>query len=157
TNRLLDLGCGDNRILAMYRTTEREVWGSDFVVHPDLAEPKWFRPLHANGTTDFPDNSFDLIGSCWVLEHVTDPDAVLTEVRRILRPGGTFIGLTVNAWHYVTALIRAIGLMPHGVTQWLVRRLYGRAEHDTFPTVYRMNSGAALRLLCRRHALELVD
>jgi SAM-dependent methyltransferase len=155
-SRMLDLGCGDNRTFDRYRNGRREVWGSDFEWHPDLAEPRWFRPLGTDGTTPYPDDWFDVIGSCWVLEHVTDPDVFLNEVKRILRPGGMFIGLTVNAWHYVTGLIRTVGLLPHSVTQWLVRRLYGRAEHDTFPTVYRMNTASAMRRLCRRHGLELV-
>jgi SAM-dependent methyltransferase len=154
--RMLDLGCGDNRTFDRYRNGQREIWGSDFERHPDLAEPRWFRPLRPDGTTAYPDNWFDLIGACWVLEHVTDPESFLTELKRILRPGGVFVGLTVNAWHYVTGLIRTVGQLPHSVTQWLVRRLYGRAEHDTFPTVYRMNTASAMRRLCRQHGLELV-
>jgi len=38
----------------------------------------------------FPDNSFDLVVSMECLEHVEDPTAVLSEVFRILRPGGWF-------------------------------------------------------------------
>lgn len=37
-----------------------------------------------------PDRSFDLIVSLQVLEHVRDPDKVLQEVWRLLKPGGRF-------------------------------------------------------------------
>src|SRR3954469_23852482 len=40
--------------------------------------------------TGLPDDSADTVISSLVLCSVTDPDAVLAEVRRVLRPGGTF-------------------------------------------------------------------
>src|SRR5262249_45688394 len=86
---------------------------------------------------------------------VREPGAFLAEARRLLRPGGRFVALTVNAAHYVTVLTRLVGLLPHAVTQRLVRRLYGRACHDTFPTWYRMNTGPQLRRLARRAGLQL--
>lgn len=36
---------------------------------------------------DYKSNSFDAAYICWVLEHVTAPEQVLGEVRRVLRPG----------------------------------------------------------------------
>ncbi len=38
--------------------------------------------------TELPPNSFDLIYSHAVLEHVREPKLVLSEIRRLLRPGG---------------------------------------------------------------------
>src|SRR5690606_34488344 len=67
---VLDLGCRDNRDLSTYRAAGREVWGVDFGHHPHLADPEWFRPLGTEGTIPFPDESFDLVGARWVLEHV---------------------------------------------------------------------------------------
>jgi len=40
--------------------------------------------------TGLPAHSADTVISSLVLCSVTDPDAVLAEIRRILRPGGTF-------------------------------------------------------------------
>ncbi|MCO1660761.1 class I SAM-dependent methyltransferase [Pseudonocardia humida] len=52
-------------------------------VHLDLRE-------HVAERTDLPDSSVDCVISSLVLCTVTDPAEVLAEVRRILRPGGTY-------------------------------------------------------------------
>jgi SAM-dependent methyltransferase len=155
TRTVLDLGCGDNTDLAPYRAPGREVWGADFQAHPRLDCPGRFRQLAADGSVPFPDSSFDQIAARWVLEHVREPESFLGEVRRLLRPGGRFVALTINAAHYVTGLTRLVGLLPHAVTQRLVRQLYGRPCHDTFPTWYRMNTRPQLRRLARRAGLQL--
>jgi ubiquinone/menaquinone biosynthesis C-methylase UbiE len=36
----------------------------------------------------FPDNSSDAIWTVWVLEHIPEPEAALSEMRRVLKPGG---------------------------------------------------------------------
>lgn len=56
----------------------------------------------------FPDDSFDLVTSFQVLEHVPDPLAYLREIERVARPGGTVILATPNA---------ATRLYP-GMTPW---------------------------------------
>jgi SAM-dependent methyltransferase len=43
---------------------------------------------------DLPDDSFDLILCSHVLEHVPDDRAAISELRRVLRPGGTALVLT---------------------------------------------------------------
>jgi SAM-dependent methyltransferase len=155
TRRLLDLGCGANDDLAVYRGPQREVWGVDFRPHPRLAHPAWFRPLDADGRAPFPAGHFDGIASRWVLEHVARPERFLGEVHRLLRPGGWFVALTVNAGHYVCWLSRLVELLPHAAKQRLVRRLYGRPAHDTFPTHYRLNTPAAVRRRAVRAGLRL--
>jgi SAM-dependent methyltransferase len=147
--RVLDLGCGDNTQFDHYRTPSREVWGVDVQWHPRLTSPEWFRLMEPAGRVPFPDATFDLITSCWVLEHVEKPEIFLAEVRRLLRPGGSFISLTINGCHYVTWLSRLVGLLPHAGTQWLVRRLYGRESYDTYPTYYRLNTTGQFRRMAR--------
>lgn len=153
--RLLDLGCGANEQLAPYRTSRREVWGTDFQAHPGLRHARWFRLLGPGGSVPFPEESFDLITACWVLEHVARPRPFLGEVRRLLRPGGTFVALTVHAAHYVTWASRLVGLLPHGVTQRLVQRLYRRPAHDTFPAYYQLNTPLHLEQTAARCGLAL--
>lgn len=87
------------------------------------------------------DAIFDLVFSRYVLEHVTDPSALLSDIYRVLKPGGSFLFLTPNKWHYVALASR---FTPHAFHGWY-NRLRGREESDTFPTVYRLNSRSAVR------------
>lgn len=58
----------------------------------------------------FADNSFDLV-TCWdVLEHVQDPELLLAEISRVVRPGGRVLITAINrfAWrdpHYHMPLL----------------------------------------------------
>jgi SAM-dependent methyltransferase len=49
------------------------------------------KPFAACSGTHLPflDNTFDAVWSIWVLEHVYDPQAMLAEMRRVTRPGGS--------------------------------------------------------------------
>jgi SAM-dependent methyltransferase len=46
----------------------------------------------------FADATFDLVLSFDVFEHIPDSDAHLTEVRRVLAPGGAYLLQTPNRW-----------------------------------------------------------
>jgi len=41
----------------------------------------------------FPDGSFDLVYSWGVIHHSEKPERIVEEIHRVLRPGGTFIGM----------------------------------------------------------------
>ncbi len=152
--RILDLGCGANYHLAFFRSPEREVWGTDLQRHPQLAHPEWFRLMPADCTIPFADGSFDLVATFMVVEHVADPASFLRKVAQVLRPGGHFVAHTISALHYVTWIRRVLGILPHSWTQRLVRRLYGREDHDTFPTCYRMNTPGRITRLAQPCGFE---
>ncbi|SES18026.1 Methyltransferase domain-containing protein [Lentzea xinjiangensis] len=44
-------------------------------------------------------NAFDAAAALWVLHHVTDPAAALTEISRVLRPGGVLVVSTSSRWN----------------------------------------------------------
>ncbi|MGI8645381.1 MAG: class I SAM-dependent methyltransferase [Nocardioides sp.] len=54
------------------------------------------------------DASYDVVVATWMLYHVPDLDRGLTEIRRVLRPGGTFVAVT-NGDEHLAALRREAG------------------------------------------------
>jgi SAM-dependent methyltransferase len=60
----------------------------------------------------FPDDSFDVVVAGELLEHLADPGAVVAHVRRVLRPGGRFVGSVPNAFRLKSRLRYAAGRHP---------------------------------------------
>lgn len=90
--RFLDVGCGDGAYLKTRLREGCECYGVDIgrealtrlkVSHPQIQ-------THCGGLWEakWPAKSFDIVNVCHVLEHVPDPDRLLAEIRRILKPGG---------------------------------------------------------------------
>ena len=91
--RILDLGCGDGQL------TERIVAAGAIVTGID-ASAKMVAAARTRGLSveegsaesmPFADRSFDAVFSNAVLHWVRDQDAMISEVRRVLRPGGRFV------------------------------------------------------------------
>ncbi len=59
----------------------------------------------------FDDASFDVVFAGWMLYHVRDLERALNEVRRVLRPGGTFVAVT-NGNDHLADLRREAGGKP---------------------------------------------
>jgi ubiquinone/menaquinone biosynthesis C-methylase UbiE len=114
--RVLDLGCGQGRHLHALYWDETPVTavGVD-LCHADvvIALDKFFElppPEPASGLRaavlatangerlPFADASFDRIICSEVLEHVPDPDLVLAEIARLLKPGGIFAASVPRYW-----------------------------------------------------------
>ena len=91
------------------------------------------------GPLPFDGDSFDMAFSIYVLENVTDPGGLVSEVRHELRRGGFFLALTPNRYHYVPLIA---GLTPTSFHTWINKRRDINVE-DTFPTLYRMNTRGA--------------
>ena len=96
---LLDIGCGPGTITLdlATRVDPGQTVGLDRAELPLVQARAMAREQdrHNVGFTvgdayqlDFPDNSFDVVHAHQVLQHLTDPVAALTEMRRVCRPGG---------------------------------------------------------------------
>jgi SAM-dependent methyltransferase len=101
--------------------------------------------LGANGRIPIPDSSVDLIIAYSVLEHVADPEAAAAELRRVLRPGGWFCARTPNKWGYVGMAARAVPNRLHARIAKAAVPKDKREANDVFPTVYKVNTLAAVR------------
>ena len=91
--RILDLGCGDGQLSARLAACGAKVTGAD--ASPEMAAAARARGIAVELATaerlPFADASFDAVFSNAVLHWVRDQDAMMDEVRRVLRPGGRFV------------------------------------------------------------------
>jgi SAM-dependent methyltransferase len=100
---VLDYGCGTGYGVARLAESAASVVGVDVsAAAVSYAESRYpaenarfqqIAPIE-QGPLPFPDGSFDLVTSFQVIEHVPSPDAYVAEVRRVLKPGGTFLCVT---------------------------------------------------------------
>lgn len=152
-DRLLDFGAGRGYVATMnFRGLVRHAAGVDVAAdvfqNPHLDEAKL---IAADGHIPFEDNSFDVVISSNVLEHIDQPERAFAEIARVLRPGGRFIAKTPNMCHYMPLVAR---LTPTGFHKYF-NRLRGRKVEDTFPTVYACNTPGAVRRLAKLSGLEV--
>jgi SAM-dependent methyltransferase len=62
-----------------------------------------------------PDESFDVVLCLEVLEHLAiDPMAMISEINRVLKPGGTFVLTTPNVVRYSNLVSVLLGEQPYG-------------------------------------------
>ncbi len=64
----------------------------------EMCHPFTYRAFDAQDIP-FPDESFDAIVANHMLFHLTDRDQALSEMRRVLRPGGSFYATTTGQSH----------------------------------------------------------
>lgn len=98
--RLLDFGCGQGRLVALGLQRQLDIYGVD--TYTGNYET-WLEMLPSevssrirvitDGRIPFDDSSFDVVISNQVFEHVADPQPMVAEICRVLRPGGTFIAI----------------------------------------------------------------
>ena len=92
----------------------------------------------------FDDAQFGLCVSNYVVEHIANAAAHLSEVARVLRPGGRYVFRTVNRNHYLGLIS---WLTPHFVHTLIANRARGlpAESHEPYPTVYALNTANAIR------------
>ena len=130
--RVLDVGCAEGRFAAELRRVGADVLAVDVAEEP-LRRARAEHPelelslVACEGKWELPDAGFDVVWAGEVIEHVADTAGWLSEVRRVLRPGGTLL-LSTPAHPLPRRL--ALALTPGA---W-ERNLDPRGEHLRFYT-----------------------
>ena len=151
--RALDLGCGRGGVLEQLGAAVDRPLGFD----PDVRSliehrlPALPRAAAAADALPLSSASVDLVLASWVLEHLPDPARAFSEIGRVLRPGGVFVFLAPGARSPAALINRAL----NPLQARLVPLLYGRAETDAFPVVYRANTRQQIAALAQAAGLVL--
>ena len=159
---VLDLGCRDGALTQAY-AGGNEIVGVD-ADREALAEAQKLgietRWADLDDALPFESGTFDIVVAGELLEHLRDPRSVVSEVLRVLRAGGTFVGSVPNAYRLKNRLRFLARTQarerPHASADVrarrrarLARRLRGRA-----PAPHRGQARAAsCAAVCERHRL----
>lgn len=112
--RVLDLGCRYGALTREY-AAGNEVVGVD-VDREALAEAAKLgietRLTDVDEPLPFENRSFDVVVAGELLEHVRDPARLIEEARRVLVPGGTFVGSVPNVFRLKNRLRFLLGSQP---------------------------------------------
>jgi 2-polyprenyl-3-methyl-5-hydroxy-6-metoxy-1,4-benzoquinol methylase len=110
--QVLDVGCGEGRFAGVLLDAGAQVLAIDVAEEPlrraRVRRPELDAQLVAQaGPWQLEDSSFDVVWAGEVIEHVADTSAWLSEVRRVLRSGGSLV-LSTPAHERLTMLASAL-------------------------------------------------
>jgi SAM-dependent methyltransferase len=100
----LDFGCGAGGLVRYLREENVQAFGFEEGAIANRAREAGIPILNSD---DLPDQrgKFDVVTAIEVIEHVQHPLEVLTEIRKLLKPGGLFFCTTGNARRYRNQLL----------------------------------------------------
>lgn len=131
--RILDIGCGNARDIVKIASSGAEVVGVDISKSMVEAAKKETERIGQHGISltvgdathlDFADSSFDKVLCSEVIEHIPNTDLALSEMWRVLKPGGTLVISTPNSksWYGLERYLIWEGLLkrrwPHPCDNW---------------------------------------
>lgn len=104
SEKILDMGCGEGtRLTTLIKKTDsprKNAEGIDVSeIAIKLALKKYPGVIFKVADLErlpYKDNQFDLLYSAYVFEHLTDPEKVIKEAFRVLKPGGFFMIIAPN-------------------------------------------------------------
>lgn len=154
-SHVLEIGAGTGRggqIYYPYKGRVARYVGVDIdprvVTNPHLDEGV----VGAAEQLPFDDDHFDVVFHNMVQEHLEDPDRVLGETARVLRPGGWMLVRTCSRHHYAMVAARLTPKWFHDL--WIQRLGSGLTADHVFEVWYRMNDRPSIEGALARHGLE---
>lgn len=142
---VLDVACGPGAVTTqLARSSDAKVIGIDLspemlraasaATKAQYAQRIWLVQGHAE-ELPFADATFDAMTFTYLLRYVADPEAVLKELARVVKPGGRIASLEfavptrpiwhVSWWFYTRAVLPIAGLLTGGKGWMVVGRFLG--------------------------------
>ncbi|HEY7191756.1 MAG TPA: methyltransferase domain-containing protein [Vicinamibacterales bacterium] len=149
---ILEVGAGPSNDTSRFLSSLGRLSGLD--VDPAVRSNAYLADAFVLESDIYPfgDSCFDACVSNYVLEHIANPTSHLSEIHRILRPGGVYLFRTPNRHHYVALVSRWTPHWIHTAMANRLRRLPDEAP-EPYPTYYRLNSRRAIRKAAARSGL----
>jgi len=165
--RLIDLGCWNGVFTQKIaeKIGTQYTWGVEVDYEQRLnAESRGIKVIQAdlNETLPIEDESFDVVHSNQVIEHVYETDLLLKEMYRILKEGGYAIISTPNlaGWHNILSLLMGLQPFPaHVSNEVYVGNKYSPLHNHTVGNKglvhLRIFTYASLKELCEYHGFKV--
>jgi SAM-dependent methyltransferase len=155
--KLLDIGCGTNRLVGQYRREGGEGVGVD--VYPWQGVDQI---VEDTSKLPYPDASFDTISFVACINHIPNRGDVLREARRLLKPGGQVVMTNLtprlsriwHAWAFWDADQHERGMAEGEVWGFTHEQLVGLAAAAAFTLVARRSFSWGLNSLYVFRAAE---
>jgi SAM-dependent methyltransferase len=135
---LLDIGCAEGQFLHLAQKTGFNVTGIDFNPASLRVARELFKiaSVHQCSAEElgsrFPELRFDCITMFEVLEHTSNPFAVVCAVRRLLKPDGTFVMSVPGYRRWPQLFHPQVDAPPHHLTLWTDEALRTLLERAGF-------------------------
>lgn len=98
--KILDIGCGDGTITKNLLDMGLDAYGLDYSeVSKNFLDTRFNKINIQEDKFPFDDNTFDIVFSKSVVEHLKEPDYLIKESYRVLKPGGIIITMTPSWKH----------------------------------------------------------
>jgi len=122
----LDLGCDDGVFTEKLakKINTKNIYGVEIVPERiKIAEEKGIRvkKFDLNKKFDYPDNYFDVVHANQVIEHLYNSDNFISELYRILKPGGYAVVSTENASSWCNIFASVMGWQIFSLTNITTR------------------------------------
>jgi len=163
---VLDIGCGDGNFAIFLKNVlkAKDIFGIDISEKAvSLCIKNGINAVKLNVDDDklpYENGFFDAIFCGEVIEHLYDPDFLLSEIYRVLKKGGIFLITTPNlaAWH--NRAILCLGFQPHftevSLKYHYVGKLHPKAKDLKASGHIRVFTYRALKDLLKIHGFTLI-
>jgi SAM-dependent methyltransferase len=142
-SRLLDVGAGNSPYRELFEHVRYESNDWQHSPHPGARAVDHIGPAH---DLPVPDCEYDAVLCTQVLEHVPNPSEVISELYRVLAPGGRLYLTVPLAWELHELPFDFYRYTPHGLAGMLSAAGFGRLDirprNDCFETLAQLLQNA---------------